>query len=206
MGAVTHLINIIMTHNTLRRFELGALLAILIAASIGFSVFSSHKAEANPSGFSCPAYSSIASSSPVYLGAGTATSTLLYDTYCVNGTNQPNTGNTRTTNTLALLTQFTASSTSSVMNASVEYSQDGIDWYQDNYLISGVGAVNIQAPVSYTWTYVNSTIGGIANSGNRLGKVVRIYPPTRYVRVVYSLTGANGAVWGQILPIKEAAN
>lgn len=141
--------------------------------------------------------------------AGTATSTLLFDTYCVNGTNQPNTGNTNIANKLTLLTQFNASSTASVLNIAVEYSQDGVDWYQDNYiapLATTSPAVQLAVPNTYVWAFASSTLNGVGNAGNRVGKVVQIQTPTRYVRVVYSLTGTNAAVWGELLPQKEDAS
>lgn len=180
--------------------------------AIGYLVFGIfalwQPAKANPLGFSCPAYGpgGVASTSIAYMTPGTATSTLLYDTYCVGGTNQPNTGNTNTTNSLALLTQLTASSTSSVLNMAVEYSQDGVDWYQDDNIFATTTNTNIQSPNSLTWPYAVSNVGGVPNTGNRLGKVVRIYTPTRYVRVVYTITGANAGVWGELLPQKEVPN
>lgn len=190
---------------TLKVLSLLAAVVFLGAAGVAFT----RTASANPLGFSCPAYGpgGVASTSVTYMTGGTGTTTLLYDTYCVGGSNQPNTGNTSTTNLLSLLTQFTASSTASVLNTSVEYSQDGVDWYQDNYVASTTAAYSLQTANSTSWTFASSTPGGgaaVANS-NRVGKLTRLYAPTRYVRVVYTLaaSGTAGGVWGEILPIKE---
>lgn len=194
--------------------RIGALLAIgfsIIVVALSLTLFS-RPASANPLGFSCPAMSATATTTLTFMTPGTATTTVLYDTYCVNGTNQPNTGNTNSTNLLSLLTQFTASSSpNSVLLMNIEYSQDGVDWYQDNYVASSTNPVSVvSTPNSYSWTFASSTVGGgaVASNNNRIGKLIRLYAPTRYVRAVYSLNigGANGAVWGQILPIKERAN
>lgn len=179
---------------------------VIVLVVMSLVVFASHPAQANPTGFSCPAYgpNGIASTSISYMTAGTATTTLVYDTYCVAGSNQPNNGNTNATNLLSLLTQFNASSTASILGITAEYSQDGVDWYQDNYIASStLGAYPIALPNSYSWTFASSTIKGLPNAGNLVGKLTRLYAPTRYIRVVYTLTGTAGAVWGEILPIKE---
>jgi hypothetical protein len=192
-----------------RKIEVGAVAAFILAAAFVFSLSFSHRAQANPLGFSCAAQTASATTTPVYMTAGTATSTLLFDTYCVNGTNQPNTGNTNIANKLTLLTQFSASSTASVLGISVEYSQDGVDWYQDNYLsplATTSPAVLLATPNSYSWLFASSTLDGVANTGNRVGKALQIQTPTRYVRVVYTLTGTNAAVWGELLPQKEDAS
>lgn len=189
---------------------IGTFLTALATALLIYTAFGMiHKAHANPLGFSCAAQTASATTTPVYMTAGTATSTLLFDTYCVNGTNQPNTGNTNIANKLTLLTQFSASSTASVLGISVEYSQDGVDWYQDNYLsplATTSPAVLLATPNSYSWLFASSTLDGVANTGNRVGKALQIQTPTRYVRVVYTLTGTNAAVWGELLPQKEDAS
>jgi len=195
-----------------KSFEVLAIVSFAIAVTVVFvSILATPKAEANPIGFSCAAYGpqGVATTSVKFMTPGTATSTLVYDTYCIGGTNQSNPGNSYATDYLTLLTQLSASSTATILNTSVEYSQDGVDWYQDNYIASTTTAGNfvplwsITVPNSFTWTFASSTLNGVANTGNRVGKVVQIYAPTRYVRVVYTLTGNNGAVWGSLLPIKE---
>lgn len=197
-----------MTQIKLSTTKVTALAAVIIFVGVSLTALT-QTVSANPLGFSCPSYGpgGVASTSVVYMTTGAATSTLLYDTYCVGGTNQPNTGNTASTNLLSLLTQFTASSTASTLNASVEYSQDGVDWYQDNYNASTTGAYAIQAANSYAWTFASSSTNGapVLANNSRIGKIIRIYAPTRYVRVVYSLPVGStpGAVWGEILPVKE---
>lgn len=192
------------------KFGIGALLAVFIALVAVSIFFMGTSAKANPLGFSCPSYTATATTSPAFMTPGTATSTLLFDMYCVNGTNQPNTGNTHIANTLALLTQFSASSSAtSILNIKTEYSQDNVDWYEDDFQFftdaTSTGSHAFALPQSAQWVFATSTVNGlISASSNRGGKVIRLNPPTRYVRIVYTLSGTtNGAVWGSILPIKE---
>lgn len=156
--------------------------------------------KANPSQFSKTVETSAATTTASFVGVGTGTTTLTYDAYTGSSTcgTQIVTSNAKQTNA-ALLTQFAASSTSSVLGVSVEYSHDCVDWYQDSVnpvgtatpmaLITSLNAVN-----TFTWA---------ANTVATTSKAVMLATPTRYLRVKYTLTGAAGAVWGQIVPNKE---
>lgn len=197
-----------------------AVTAVLMFGAFS-TLFTPRSTHANPLGFACAAYGpfGIASTSVKYLTPGTGTTTLVYDTYCQNGSNQTDVGNTSIANSLSLLTQLSASSTNTTLNISVEYSQDNLDWYQDNLIASSTGiGLGLQYPLTnpntYTWAFASSTLNGVGQNNNgptanstRIGKVIKIFAPARYVRVVYSLgfaAGAtNAAVWGEILPIKE---
>jgi len=160
---------------------------------------------ANPGSFSSPAYTAVASSTLTYMTAGTATTTVTYDTYESNGTTQVNNGNTFVADGATLLLAVSASSTSSVFVTNVEYSVDGIDWYQDNRITYAAGAIAVATPNSFTYTYASTTPGGgaVLSNSNRGAKAIRLDTPTRYVRAVISLTGTNGAVYATIIPRKQ---
>lgn len=172
-----------------------------------------NRAEANPQGFTCPAFGPLgtASTSVRSIGPGTGTTTLVYDSFCANGSNQPTSGNAFLPVNLALLVQETASSSASVLNMDVEYSQDNVDWYQDNYLASTTGAAGwtgssfpVALPNRISWTFASSTVGGSPNpgvaAGTRLGKVFKLSTPTRYLRVIFTAQTASSTLWGEILP------
>lgn len=169
-------------------FPLGSLMALLVAFCI---IGPTQKVEANPSFFSPTVQTASATTTVNYATAGTGTTTLTYDTYTA--------GNTYKTNSAVLFTQFAASSTASVLNINLQYSQDGIDWYSDN-LVSASTTVNsvlyIQTANSYTWV-----AAGTATSS----KAILIQTPTRFVRAIETIpVGAGaGAVWAQIVPNKE---
>lgn len=158
------------------------------------------KVEANPSTFRPTVQTATATTSLSYMAVGTATTTLTMDTY--------SNGNTDKTNTAALLLQLTASTTSTVLVTELEYSQDGVDWYKDNLTADATAGASeaIQTANNYSWTFASSTLNGVQVTSQRATKVVNVNTPTRYVRAVFTLTGANGAIWAQFLPHKERNN
>lgn len=190
---------------TLKKF---APFLITLLALAGFSL--AFIAYANPFQFGSSAQTAAATSSPVYLINGVSTTTTpLYDTFEVNGTNQTNRGNTYVTNEATVLVQFNGSSTSAVLKIAPEYSQDGTDWYENNVgvLATSTNTTNLNQPVAFTITAASSTIGGVGqfslSGAATTTKAFTIKTPLRYVRLVISVSGARGAVWAQIVPLKE---
>lgn len=163
-------------------------------------------AHANPSYFATATSTAAATTTPAYMTPGTATTTTpVYDAYAQT----TNGGLTAKADYAGLLVQFTASSTASKLTGNVEYSQDGIDWYR-NYVFdpsqtsATSTANNINAPFMISWQFASSTVGGAAQTNtNRSTAAMLIPTPFRYTRVVFSMTGANGAVWAELVPIKE---
>ncbi len=162
-------------------------------------------ASANPSSFSSPAYTATATSSLVYMTPGTATTTVTFDTYESNGTTQVNNGNTFVADGATLLLAVTASSTASVFVVNLEYSVDGIDWYQNNRATYAAGAIAIVTPNSFTYTYASTTPGGgnVLPTSSRGAKAINLDTPTRYIRAFITMTGANGGVYATIIPRKQ---
>ncbi len=165
-------------------------------------------AHANPSTFAIGTSTSAATSSPSYMTPGTGTTTSpVFDAYAqtMNG------GLTTKADYAGLLEQFTGSSTAAVLKRTVEYSQDGIDWYRSFVLAPSqpgttTAPVNtIGNPFSTSWTFASSSVGGAAPAANnnRATAATVIPTPFRYTRIVYSITGGNGAIFGQLVPIKE---
>lgn len=165
-------------------------------------------AYANPLQTTSAPVTATATTTLTFMTPGTATTTLTYDSNQVLGTNQRNDGNTYSTDSAVLLTQLNASTTSTVLKVGIEYSNDGIDWYADN-LQTITNATTSQALIvttanSFTWTFASTTPnGGAVGNTNTSYKAVIIPTPTRFVRVFYSVTGANAAVWGTIIPRKQ---
>lgn len=206
----------IMTRKIFYSFSFaGALLAV--ATIVGLASYAI-VANANPSQFVQTTQTATATTSVAYMLPGTATTTLIFDTYNVN------TGNNYTANKVNLLTQFTASSTLSQLNTNIEYSNGPVagadcvatptacDWAQDTGTnMKGFATTSLpynENPVaSYKWTFASSSQGqaAVSTSNNRDWRSLQIQVPTRYVRVVYTcaIGGAGCGVWGQIVPIKE---
>lgn len=176
-----------------------------VAAAIALLVVQT--AYANPSFFAnTTTTNNAASTSPKYMTPGTATSTLTHNALSQTFSG----GNTWKTDFVTLLVQLNASSTNTSLNIAVEYSYDGIDWYR-NFLVGGdqygtsTTPYHLIDPFSHTMKFASSTVlGGVASSTlDRITAAITIPTPTQYTRLVFSLTGANGSVWAQIVPIKE---
>lgn len=184
-----------------RHLSIAILSAIALFAAAG-------TAQANPSYFAIGTTTAAATTSPAYMTPGTGTSTSpIYDAYAQTLSG----GVSSKADTVGMLVQFTASSSATVLNASVEYSQDGIDWYR-NFVVdpnqtgtSTAPIFSVANPYSFRWQFASSTVGGIVvpPNSNRSTAALLIPTPFRYTRVVFTLTGAAGAVWAQLVPIKE---
>lgn len=187
---------------TLKRYcaelvMIGLTLFILALGTVNF-------AHANPGGFPPGAKTANATTTVAYVGIGLATSTVTYDAYNISGTNEPTTGVVSDTDSASLLVQFAGSSTSAVLNISYEFSQDGIDWYRDSTSIStSTIPENVNLANSLSWTFTGTPSGGIAGTVATTSRIFTVLTPTRYVRAVFSLTGAAGAVWAQFVPKKQ---
>ena len=167
---------------------------------------------ANPSYFSPTAQTATATTTPTYMTPGTATSTLVFDSF--------GNGSTYSVNSTELFVQFSGSSTTSQLNTTLEYANSysgtdcsliptSCDWYQDTfsnvtaYSTSTTG-ISLNTIPSYTWTLASSTVNGVLTSGPTK-KAVAVKIPTRYVRAVFTcgIGGTNCAVWAQFNPSKE---
>lgn len=185
------------------RWEIGAFSLVALSAIFAILLLAP-SAHANPLRFPATVTTSSATTSPVFLTPGTATSTVTYDAWA-NG------GGSQAFDKATLLLQMTASSTSTTYNVSVEYSQDGIDWYSDALLQSVTGTssqrYSVNTPIGYSITYASTTPGGaiVPATANTAYRALTIPTPTRFVRVFTALAigGTNGAIWQQIVGQKQ---
>jgi len=190
----------------IKRYKLFVPVLALVAV-MGFG--NAEKAHANPSAYAVATSTSAATTSPSYMGAGTGTTTTpTYDAYAqtVSG------GATYRADFAGMLIRFAASSTATTLKATAEYSHDGIDWYRSFVIDPNQPATttapvfNLANPFSFSWTFASSTIqgAGLTNANSATSTAAVLVPtPFRFTRVVFSMTGGNGAVWAQFIPIKE---
>ncbi len=150
---------------------------------------------ANPTYFITVPASSVATSTPTYLtSSGQATSTTL-DSYVPLGPGTTGTNFGFQQN--AFIVSFTASSTSSILGVRFQYSNNGIDWADDNYQYptgTTTPTVNIATYNSYIWPAVSTAT---------TTKIIGVPTPTRYVRAILTETGAAGGVWYTWAPAKQ---
>lgn len=165
----------------------------VIAAAVLWVSFSStfvNYASANPSGTlsTSTAPFNSATSSAVYIVAGTATTTTTFDSQADGGA---------LADTAHLLLMMTGSSTSSILNVSFEYSDDNLNWFSDftNFAATTSLSVNLNLPKSYVWQYASSSpnlIGGVAIGSTTSIPITRVFfvpTPTRYVRAILTVPG-----------------
>lgn len=165
---------------------------------------------ANPFYTGTKAASATATTTVTFMTPGTATTTTIYDSYEQYGTNQANAGNITLPNSVAVVIDGRASSTATVINVACEFSDNyngstgNGDWYQNEIIAATTtGATNISVPLSTSFTYASTTLGGATTGTNRFQKLFECPVPLRYVRAVVTNTGANAATWTQIVPKKQ---
>lgn len=168
-------------------------------------------AHANPLQFKPTVQTASASSTPAgafqgnFMTPGTATSSLAFDSYAA--------GQPFVTDQAALLLQFVSSSTASQVNINLEYSQDGVDWYQDggtfeNAFATSTKPFNLAQVNQYILPSSTSTVPGLglpSATGATTTRAILVKTPTRFVRAVFSIPGGfgNGAIWSQWVPSRQ---
>lgn len=185
------------------KYSLIGFLGLALFASFGVSYV-----KANPSFFIrantvvCGTYT--ASSTPTFMSAGLATTSVTFDTGCAAAGN---------VDSAILLAQLTASSTATTVNINYEYSQDGVDWYQSNLSNQGTTTPvqSVTTPQSYGWTFASTTpgMGAPLASGtfaNRQMKAIEVRTPSRYVRAIFTMPAGStaGAVWAEFTAKRQA--
>lgn len=177
----------------------------LIVLALGFMTYIV-PASANPLQTAPTTQTSTATTSPAYMTAGNATSTLLFDSY--------GSGTPKISDQATLLIQFSASSTVSVLNTNLEYSQDGIDWYQDggvmeNNFATTTKPFSITQVNQFSLQFASSTAGLPANklTDSTTTRAIFVRTPTRFVRAVFTLPVGStpGGVWAQWLASRQVS-
>lgn len=186
-----------------------------IVVSLSFLGFASGVL-ANPLAFLFPGATATATSTTSYMTAGTATTTLTCDSYSANCTTSVNpTGRPLGFNRVALLVALSASSTGPTTRINTEYSQDGIDWYQDGG--SGVETFatttkpyDVSQVAQYNFAFASSTagLGALSASSATTTRMIILKAPTRFIRAIFTVPVGSSpvGVWAQMVPTREASN
>lgn len=93
-----------------------------------------------------------------------------------------------------LLLQVVASSSASTVSITQSFSQDGIDWFEDN--IATTSTSNAITQGNYLTLAGNTT-----SSTTR--KAVDIKTPVRYTKLTLTSTVGTSTVWAQIVPARQ---
>lgn len=164
------------------------LTAVAIAITASLFALTAH---ANPLFFFPVTQSAAATSTLTILANGASATSTAVDSYGIPG--QPLALNKGT-----LLIQDTASSTSSVLNIAFQYSNDNLDWYSDDLTsqtATTTGAINVSAANSFNWTAAG-TVTAL--------KSLTVSFPTRYVRAIFTESGAAAGIWWEFVPQRES--
>lgn len=159
-------------------------------------------AHANPSLFTSKT-TATATTTVAFLQAGTGTTTLTYDASLQSGDSFASNG-------AVLLIQFAGSSTLSTLNADIQYSQDGADWYsiaQGSDISSGIGSSSpsLSNPSVITLSFASTTVDKSAGNTATTTRMANFTMPTRFIRAIFTIpVGAlNGALWAQFVAQKQ---
>lgn len=183
---------------SIKKLTLGAIIAI----ALSLVIFSDVRQTSAKGIFGLGKKTATATSTLAFLTPGTGTTTLAYDTY---------TDGLSTADSMALLVRLTASSSpNTVLNIKQEFSQDGIDWYQNSQptIIQNAtttSAVDLSMVPLYSWRFASSSIGGVIGASNSDTRIIPVKSPTRFTRFIFTMAagGANGSIWANILPVKQ---
>lgn len=190
-------------------FEIGAVaLAIAAALILSFSL-STHRADANQSYFTISQLNSSATTTQVYITAGTATTTL----------NAANGDGSTALESAIVNFQITSSTTPPSLSIRPEVSRDGIDWYPmpQALNLNATTTLMTAGSMDYKWTGMASSTD-MAGSGTpeatstvsnlhgaRYHGSLILSTPEPYVRVKFYVPAGAPAIslWASIIGKKE---
>lgn len=174
-----------------------AILAMVVSGALTFAG-GAPLAHANQSTFCVGNSTSGATTSPVYMKPGTATTTL---------TNSACADRATPLDQSSLIVQFTGSSTASSLGIAFEFSQDGVDWYSDtvNRGATTTQSVNYNQPTSQLLSFASTTVGGAAGTSARTMRAISVPLVAQYVRAVFTVPigSTNGGVWAQFISTRQ---
>lgn len=161
-----------------------SIVAIIIIASV---LGSYNLAKANRTYFAPTVQTGTATTTTTSLTTGNNT-TLILDAY-----------NTvpAAINSATLLLQVVSSSSASTLTITPAYSQDGIDYFENN-LASSTTSNNI------TQGNYSLLTGNTTSSTTR--KAISVLTPVRFVKLTISATIGTSTIWAQIVPAREVTN
>lgn len=195
-----------MTYNK-SRLILSLIAGAMIATALGLA----HVAGANPLRFPPTSKSAAATTTLSYLTAGTATTTHQYDSYQITSLSNPS---AFALDRALLLIRLSASSTPATLRAYIEYSQDGIDWYQDggtnaDGFATTTKPIDISQPAAYDLRFASTTAGhglpGATSATTTRAILVKTY--SRFVRAVFTVPAGSQPVnvWSEWVPVRQAS-
>jgi len=166
---------------------------MLVLAMVAVLAVYSQTVKAAPSGLAIQTSAS-ASTSPAYLTQGSATATTTYQLDSNGQFSSSKVPNMQGVDSVSVLVDLVASSTSSVLVVTPQWSNNNIDWYGFASPISANTSLNgLSFLASTTLAYYFSP----TTSGTNLITFQMPVLFAQHERVQYSLWGANGSVYSE---------
>lgn len=160
--------------------------AILVASM--FFLFGIINVKANPSEF-CTKSTSGATTSPVYMIAGVATTTHTIDN-CTNNVNGADSA-------LVMLQMTSTNSPTTLLQYRYEFSQNKVDWYPENVRLNDGSPATTTPTVTgspvYNW-YFGSTTPITGGTSDIARKAIEVPMPARYTRIQFYLPIGNSPI------------
>ncbi len=154
---------------------------------------------ANPSYFAPSTSTGTATTTVTTITPGAATTTLIHDSFYQ--------GNNTAVDSLALMMQVKASTSASVVDYSVSYSMDGIDYYEADLIPSSV--VFGQSRIDHASSTITERWAAGSATASTTRKLVNIPAPLRYTKITFTnpagVSPTNLLLWASLQPIKERA-
>lgn len=163
-------------------------LSLITAAVIMAVVLAGKSVSANGSYFVTSVTTASATSSRISISPSAST-TLTFDSFVV--------GSVFAADRASLLIQHTASTSLSSVKITLQYSQDGVDWYGNNLAATTSPGSITDITTDNTYQLTGNTTSSSTN------KIISVLTPTRFVRAVISSAVATSSVWAQFVPIRQ---
>lgn len=138
----------------------------------------------------------VATSTMTALATSSISTTLTCDAYNLSPYNVDPTGVV----SASLAVQYDASSTAGILTIALQFSNDNIDWYENQTGNLDASSTGSQA------SYPAKTISLTPATTSPIKKVYSVPFPARYVRAIFTGTALSGTstVWAEFWPLKQA--
>lgn len=168
-------------------FKLAAILFTLIATLVAIMAGPSLLKAATS--YVTSQTSAAATTTVSYMTPGTATTTYQIDNLALNKVQEMG-----EVDAITVLVQFAASTTASTLNVQQQVSNNNIDWYTVNQVVgtpTSLGSSTLAtSSITYQWT------PGVAGTSSTAFVILNV--PARHERLVFSNTGASGAIYNEV--------
>jgi hypothetical protein len=159
---------------------------IIALLAIALIVVATSTVKANRSYFVPVTSTAVATSTVTTLGTSVST-TLVVDSYQTAPT---------ALSSATLLLQNVASSSASTLSIIPSYSQDGVDYFENN-IAAATTTLSNNITVLNNYTLAGNTTSSTTR------KAITIPTPTRYIKLTFTQTAGTSTVWAQVVPLRE---